>query len=870
MMKVNKDKKLYPQDDIYSEMDQVDRKIEEALSSVLVSVPTDGDILSAQIRVKNQLIHSINKKAMDRKNIVDQVSPEEGASTQNNGIQNSQTKPNIFMNLIQNKPFVIFSTLTLITIVTLSGIGIYYLNTIKNNQSTSTEVANRTNKSGDIVTLSKERFKQLYGIEYDDYIKIASSVDVSSSPAEKFRSMLSPTGQSGQRMIMAQEQPDVQNILDNVDLSQNKGAFYKYTVEMNKTDYTKYMDVYIPTDTPYFGLQDFIRYPGASYEYYASLYSTGIVVNQDNNLLYTKVSYIAATGQNYDVKILEYRNGKFALETAYKHPKTFYEGQDISYIQFTPDYILLQKLESKDENIKDLGVKEIDGVQYRIIEESINVLRPVYSPPPPVDNSEQNEPIVYPTQPEMIIKKMYYVDPNTLQIVKIEFSEEGDLLFTIKYEENKVIDNKYIENNYNEVRNTIQKLGKEIKTFNFGQIYDVISYPKLADFVKKYPVFNFDTGRKERLNFYDNDSEVVRLYNEYWKLYSSSDFDPSYNSSGEPLYVDESPLAHFSSMYLNVEYYKPGQKRTNIVCTGKKSTINIKDVREFEVEVCKYSYDNVMTIQPEESENQNPSLLPVQDEPVVYKLSSKIGSYQQYDIYISVTSSEYKSLDVNLITESAAEKYDEEVGQIALMEKITYSGLIDQSKIKTLIATPVDFVKKENYQVHGNIFTSLYYSPEESCVKPLQSAHKNPALLDYLYEQHKFVLDCLALVGDGYVLSYRKVDPREYEFSSMHGNEDTFQLQIALSGLDVYIFKKTDFSYSTLEIYINYLKNKSEDKTLIPVYKEVDGYMVVITRSVFSPFDSNDDINRSRSALLENIRVLNEQERKEFFDMLNG
>lgn len=875
MMKINKDKKLYPQDDIYSEMDQVDQKIEEILTSALVTVPADEDILSAQIRVKNQLVHSINRKAMDQKNFVAQVFPEEGAATQNDNIQTSQTKPNAFMNLFHNKPFVIFSTLTLITIVTLSGIGIYYLNTTKNNQDTSTEFVNRANKSGDIVTLAKERFKQLYGIEYDDYVKVASSIDASSNPKEGLKSMLASTGRTNQRMIMAQERPEVQNILDNVNTTQNKGVLYRYTVEMNKADYTKYTDVYIPTDTAYFGLHDFIRYPEANYEYYMSLHSTGTVVRRGKDILYATVSDVSAQGNSYHVRSLEYRNGKLALEGNYIHPKGFYEEQNISYIQFTPDYILLQKLESKDENIKDLGVKDIDGVQYRIIEESINVLGPVYSPPPPAENTEQEESIVYPTGPEIIIRKTYYINPNSLQIVKTEFSEDNDLLFSIKYEEHKIIDNTYIQNNYNEVKDSIRKLDKEIKTFDFGAVYDIKAYPKLADFVKKYPVFTIDTDGRERFNFYDNDSEQARLYNEYFRLYSSQDFDPSYESSGEALVVDEGSLAHFGSMRLGIEYYKSGQKRSNIVCTGKKSTINIDGIGQFEAEVCKYSYDDVMTIQMEEgSTSPNNSLLPVENADVVYKLSQKIGSYPPYDIYISFGGLQNDNWTVNYINEQKAKQYDDEIRQIITMETVMYGVQIDQSKISGFIATPVEFVKKENYQVYTQTFSAPYYGKEETCVIPLQNAKKNPDLLEYLYMQHKFVLDCIALIADGYMLSYHaSLSPEMYEIPTVNEIGESSpvakNVQVVQSSFDVYIFEKTDFTYSALEFYINYLKNKSEDETLIPVYKEVNGYIVVIVNSVFGPYDLADDIVGSRRRLLENIRLLSEQEKKQFFDMLN-
>ncbi len=878
MMTKNKNKKLYPHDDIYSEMDQVERKIEDILTSVLANTPTDEEILSAQIRIKNQLVHSINKKSMDQKKFVAQVCPEEGSATQSHNVQNSQPNNNIFMNFLQNKPLVIFSTLTLITIITLSGVGIYYLNSGNNNRYSSTEVSKNGQKNGDIVTLAKERFRQLYGIEYDDYVKIASNVSAPSNTAENFRDIIAPTGRPGSRQIMAKQSAGVQSILDNVDVTRNKGALYTYTVDLHKADYTKYMDVYIPIDTPYVALQDFMRYPEAKYEYYVSLYSTGALVQRDQDVLYAYISYVSNQGDDYNVKTLEYKNGKFALEGNYIHPKTFYEGQNISYIQFTPDYILLQKLESKNENVKDLGVKEIDGVKYRVIEETINVLGPVYTPPVPSEMLNGEEPVGYQTESEMIIKKTYYVNPDTTQIVKVDFSEGEDLLFSIKYETNKIVENSDIQNKYNDVRNVINKLGKEIKTFDFGAVYDVSSYPKLADFVKKYPTLNFDTDRKERLNFYDNDSEVGRLYNEYFRLYFSQDFDPaSQNSYGQ---YEEGLLAYFSSMKVSIEYYKSGAQRSNIVCTGKKSAINIKNTGTFETEVCKYSYDNVMTIQPEKKEGST-NLLPPHYEQIIYKLSQKIGSYSSYDIYISVNSPEDHSFDFVLISESAAKQYDEEISQITTMETVSYGGQIDQSKVDTFIATPVDFVKKENYSVYDNTFKSPYYSKEETCITPLKNAQNNPRLLDYLYMQHKYVLDCLALVGDGYILSYYAYEPSMYEMPAISEteaqNSDNRVTQIGQSSFDVYIFKKNDFTSSILEFYITYLNNQfgqfeeKEYKKFLPVYKGVDGYIVVIIRSMFwSSSEVDTDFEEKRNRLLDNIRILNEQEKKLFFDKLHG
>lgn len=275
---------------------------------------------------------------------------------------------------------------------------------------------------------------------------------------------------------------------------------------------------------------------------------------------------------------ITYLGGKYAIKEIYAE-SYYFSGLSLDSENSARNYEMefLKFLLDPNNDFEDLGMQEVDGKFYRVIEmnnEAMLLGEEVADPafdmaePTPSNSTdteadsnsdevvssdaqpeEYSEPATMPTEPWGVDSKTrYYIDQDKLTLYQTEYFEEGELLSRAKNLQSETYENEALDKFFNQ---------SEISSVPIEEIR--IAYPRPEDltvskFIQKYDLFYLPVLSQEYLSVYDN--ELWNTSDQY-KLYESKDFNPNFSSD---MLISEpnswpSPIASYYQDFLITDIY---------------------------------------------------------------------------------------------------------------------------------------------------------------------------------------------------------------------------------------------------------------------------------------------------------------------------
>lgn len=228
-----------------------------------------------------------------------------------------------------------------------------------------------------------------------------------------------------------------------------------------------------------------------------------------------------------------YLGGKYAIKTVYDSQNYAYAMTGVGFSGSIEDpnlSFLTSLLES--ENVKEIGMEKIDGREVVVFEEEYEDLGDNI----PLDKTVTNEQDNYGSELEnnenfdkVVWATKYFVDLDSFELKKTEYYKNSEIQSSVLVLESKIYESKDESGIFDlgELKNI------DIKVVNYsGRVSPSNSLSYLS---KEKNIYYIENDVLERGYFYGED--------EYSKLSTTKDFDPSY---------DESQITYPSAIY---EYY---------------------------------------------------------------------------------------------------------------------------------------------------------------------------------------------------------------------------------------------------------------------------------------------------------------------------